>query len=150
MPISIHPNSPHDEWSNDLGSGSCYFSQDAVIRLAKDNRLPIDFSDTLANQLKAVQKLVREGHNIAKQIFQTIGVYFAYGLRLYHRFYHMDHVLVLGRVVSGEGGQIVLDSMHEALKQMDPVLHQSLQIRLPNEETRRFGQAITAASLPKI
>lgn len=150
VPVSIHPRSPHDEWSNDLGSGSCYFSQDAVIRLAKDNHLPIDVSDTLANQLKAVQKLLREGHPIAKQIFQTIGVYFAYGLRLYYRFYQMDHVLVLGRVVSGEGGQILLDSMQEALQAMDPLLHKRLQVRLPNEETRRFGQAITAASLPKI
>ena len=91
---------------------------------------------------------LEKGHPGAIQIYQTIGVYLAYGLLLYRRFYHMDIVMLLGRVVSGQGGDIVIQTAKDTLAQIDPLFYQSLTIYLPNEEKRRVGQAIAAASLP--
>lgn len=148
VPVAINRDAPVDEWSQDRGCGSSYFSQDAVIRLAP--KAGIEFEPTLspAQKLKVVQSYLEKAHPGAIQIYQTIGVYLAYGLLLYRRFYHMDVVMLLGRVVSGQGGDIVIQTAKDTLAQIDPLFYQSLTIYLPNEEKRRVGQAIAAASLP--
>ena len=138
------------EWSGDRGTGVGYFSQDAVIRLAA--RAGIELEDGVAPgaKLKRVQELLAKGDPRPQGIFETIGVYLGYGLLHYADFYPVKHVLLLGRVTSGRGGSIVLDKAREVLARESPELAKRLNIHLPDEATRRVGQSIAAASLPRL
>ena len=91
-----------------------------------------------------------EGHEGARKIYETIGVYFGYAVAYYAMFYDIKHVLLLGRVSSGKGGDIVLEFANKALKDEFPELAEKITIALPDEKSRRVGQSVAAASLPKI
>jgi hypothetical protein len=71
-----------------------------------------------------------------------------YGVAHYADFYELRHVLILGRVTSGEGGNIILARAQEVLKKEFPALAAKVALHLPDESTRRVGQAVAAASLP--
>lgn len=146
-PVDFQTNGPVDEWSGDIGVGCKYFSQDAVIRLAEDAGIVFADELTLAERLKQVQELPKDDDRF-NEIFKTIGTYLAYGLAYYAEFYEIEHVLLLGRVMSGEGGQIIVKVAEETLKQEFANLNISLH--LPNEKFRRVGQSIAAASLVNI
>ena len=137
------------EWSGDRGTGVNYFSQDAVIRLAARAGLELP-AGSPGSQLKHVQELVLAGDGRARQIFETLGVYLGYGLLQYADFYALKHVLLLGRVTSGEGGGILLAQARQVLALESPRLAEELTIHLPDEATRRVGQSIAAASLPRL
>ena len=150
VPVDMNPEAMVDEWSGDVGCGVKYFSQDAVIKLAPAAGIALDESLSPAEKLKIVQQHLEEGHEGAIQIFETIGVYLGYALPWYAQFYDIDLVLILGRVTSGRGGQLILDKARETLKQAFPELAKKMNITLPDEATRRVGQSIAAASLPEI
>jgi predicted NBD/HSP70 family sugar kinase len=137
------------EWSGDRGTGVGYFSQDAVIRLAARAGLELP-AGSPGSKLKHVQELLAQGDARARQIFETLGVYLGYGLLHYADFYAVKHVLLLGRVTSGEGGSILLKKAREVLALESPEIAQTLLIHLPDEATRRVGQSIAAASLPRL
>lgn len=137
------------EWSGDRGTGVGYFSQDAVIRLAARAGLELP-PGSPGSKLSFVQARLSEGDPRARQIFETMGVYFGYGLLHYLDFYAVKHVILLGRVTSGEGGNLLLNQARAVLALEAPELSQSLAIHLPDEATRRVGQAIAAASLPRL
>jgi predicted NBD/HSP70 family sugar kinase len=137
------------EWSGDRGTGVGYFSQDAVIRLAARAGLTLP-AGSPGSKLKRVQELLTGGDGKARQIFETLGVYLGYGLLHYTDFYAVKHVLLLGRVTSGEGGNILLGKAREVLALESPEVAQALAIHLPDEATRRVGQSIAAASLPRL
>ena len=84
---------------------------------------------------------------LARQIYEDIGIYLAYTLPFYAKFYDMKHVLLLGRVMGGKGGNILLDSCKKVLEEEYPEFAK-LDISLPDEKNRRVGQSIAAASLP--
>ncbi len=125
-----------------------YFSQQAVFRLAPAAGIPVDESLGLADRLKSVQRLLEAGDERARQVWEAIGVYIGYGVAHYADFYDLRHVLVLGRVTSGLGGGIILAKAREVLETEDPALAARLQLHLPDESSRRVGQAVAAASLP--
>ncbi|HYQ01655.1 MAG TPA: hypothetical protein VER96_23440 [Polyangiaceae bacterium] len=137
------------EWSGDRGTGVNYFSQDAVIRLAERAGLELP-SGSPGSKLKFVQERLGAGDGRAAQIFDTLGVYLGYGLLHFLDFYAAKHVLLLGRVTSGEGGDRLLRKAREVLAMESPEVHRALAIHLPDEATRRVGQAIAAASLPRL
>ena len=145
VPVDFN-NSVTDEWSLDFGVGCKYFSQDAVIKLAPLAGIKIDDSLSLAEKLKYVQKLNQEGHEGANKIFETIGVYLAYTLAYYAEFYEIKHVIILGRVTSGKGGDTILSVCRETLKELFPE-YSNFNIIMPSEYMRRVGQSIAAASL---
>ena len=149
-PVDLQEGAARDEWSGDLGVGCNYFSQDAVIRLAP--RVGITLSDrlSLAEKLKEVQKLAEAGHEGAREIFRNIGVYLAHTLSLYARFYDLRYLLVLGRVASGVGGDLLIEECNRVLREEYPALHEKITVMLPDEKARRVGQSIAAASLPEI
>ena len=91
-----------------------------------------------------------EGDDRAKKIYETIGVYFGYAVAYYALFYDIKHVLLMGRVSSGEGGNILLANAQEVLRLEFPELAEKITIHLPDESSRRVGQSIAAASLPFI
>jgi hypothetical protein len=71
-----------------------------------------------------------------------------YGVAHYADYYDLRHVLILGRVTSGEGGNIIMQRAQEVLRAEFPQLAAKLALHLPDESTRRVGQAVAAASLP--
>jgi len=149
-PIDYAENAPADEWSGDIGCGVQYLTQQAVFRLAKTVGIPIDETKSLAERLKTVQRLLEMGDDRAVKIWETIGTYMGYAIAHYADFYEIRHMLILGRVTSGRGGEII-DSMAKKVLQAEfPNLAAKIEIHLPDEATRRVGQAIAAASLPSI
>ena len=148
-PVDLFEGAMEDEWSTDIGVGCKYFSQDAVIKLAPKAGIALDESLTPAEKLKAVQQLVEKGDKRAKQIFESIGAYLAHTMKLYCRFYDVHHMIVLGRVMSGVGGSIILDTCLKIMRQEYPTLAEKVCVMLPDEKTRRVGQSVAAASLPE-
>ncbi len=147
-PVDLNKNAMADEWSGDVGCGVKYFSQDGVIKLAKAAGLELDEFDSPAQKLSAVQDSMEKGDSKAAAVFRSLGVCFGHAAALYHNFYGMKNILLMGRAVSGKGGDIILGEAKKVLREDYPEL--SVNITLPDEKTRRVGQAVTAASLPKL
>jgi predicted NBD/HSP70 family sugar kinase len=150
-PVDYSASAPVEEWSGDCGVGAQYFSQQCVFRLAPAVGIALPAGDgvTMAEQLKHVQEHLEAGHEGAARIWESIGVYLGYALAHYADFYDLRHVLILGRVTSGSGGPLILEQAKAVLAAEFPDLA-ALDIRLPDEKTRRVGQSIAAASLPAI
>ncbi len=147
VPADYNRGAMLDEWSGDFGCGVKYFSQDAVIKLAPAAGISLDESSSPAEKLKVVQKLHEEGDERAAGIFQTIGCYLGYTLAFYAEFYDIEHVLILGRVTSGKGGAIILETAEKVIREEFPELSRKMKLELPDESDRRVGQSIAAASL---
>jgi predicted NBD/HSP70 family sugar kinase len=146
-PVDYNTNAASDEWSGDYGVGAMYLSQQAVNKLlpAADISLPNELG--LPERLKEVQRLMADGETRATKIFETIGVYLGYAIPHYADFYRFDHMLILGRVTTGEGGDIALEKAREVLKMEFPEAAEKIHLHVPDEKSRRIGQAVAAASL---
>jgi predicted NBD/HSP70 family sugar kinase len=149
-PVDYNPQAAVDEWSGDRGVGSQYFSQQCVFRLAPTAGIEIPKDLPQAEQLKFVQQMLEKDHAGAKKIWQTIGCYLGYSIAHYADFYALKHVLILGRCTSGLGGKLILDEALNVLRKEYPELSEKVNLQLPDEKSRRVGQAIAAASLPVI
>lgn len=149
-PVDFNPKAPLEEWSGDRGVGASYFSQQCVFRLAPSAGIDIPSDLTNADKLKIAQEKLEAGHAGARKIWESIGTYMGYGIAHYADFYDLQHVLILGRVTSGSGGQIILDTANAILKDEFPAIAEKVKIQLPDEKSRRVGQSIAAASLPVI
>jgi predicted NBD/HSP70 family sugar kinase len=149
-PVDYNPEAAVDEWSGDAGVGALYFSQQCVFRHAPGVGIPLPAGATKAETLKHVQAALEAGHEGAAKIWESIGVYLGYGIAHYADFYDLRHVLILGRVTSGRGGDIILRGAKAVLESEFPDLAARANIQLPDEKSRRVGQSIAAASLPAI
>jgi predicted NBD/HSP70 family sugar kinase len=147
-PVDYSPNGGVDEWSGDVGVGSQYFSQQCVFRLAPRAGIEIPADATNADKLKHVQKHLEAGHGGALRIWESIGVYLGYTIAHYAEFYDLKHLLILGRVSSGRGGEVILQKANSVLRVEFPALAEQISISLPDENFRRLGQSVVAASLP--
>ena len=150
VPVDFCEDAMVDEWSGDYGCGVKYFSQDAVIKLAPAAGIELDEGLSPAEKLKVVQGLMKEGHEGAAAIYDTIGAYFGYAIAFYSEFYDIKHVLIMGRVTSGDGGVILLERAQEVLDKEFPELAAKIELHIPDEKSRRVGQSVAAASLPMI
>ncbi len=149
-PVDYNPNAPVEEWSGDYGVGANYFSQQCVFRLAPKAGIELPEDLLLADKLKLVQEKLESGHEGARKIWETMGVYMGYTLAHYADFYDIKHALILGRCTSGSGGDIILDGANKILQNEFPELAKKMHIQLPDEKSRRVGQSIAAASLPQL
>jgi predicted NBD/HSP70 family sugar kinase len=150
VPIDYNPAAPVDEWSGDYGVGSQYFSQQCVGRLMPAAGIDSPEGMGLPERLKIVQALMADGDPRAKRIYQTIGTYLGYGVAHFASFYDLRHVLVLGRVTSGPGGDDIVQGARDVLAAEFPELASQIAFHVPNEQDKRHGQAIAAASLPAL
>ncbi len=146
-PVDFNESAMQDEWSGDFGVGCKYFSQDAVIKLAEYGGFKFEDGLTPAQKLKVIQALMEKDDALAKQIYEDIGVYLAHTIPFYAKFYDIKHMLLLGRVMGGKGGDIILATCKQVLAEEYPEFA-TLDIGLPDENNRRVGQSIAAASLP--
>ena len=149
-PVDLFENAMQDEWSTDFGVGCKYFSQDAVIKLAPRAGIELDATLSPAEKLKVVQALMEADDPRAQAIFETIGAYLAYTAVLYSQFYDIEHLMMLGRVMSGKGGDTILRVCNHILRSEFAALYAKCRVSLPDEKTRRVGQSVAAATLPAI
>jgi predicted NBD/HSP70 family sugar kinase len=149
-PVDYSPTAPVDEWSGDIGCGSTYFSQQCVFRLASKAGIELPHNVSNAEKLAFVQEKLETGHEGAVRIWQTMGVYLGYGIAHYADFYDLRHVMILGRCTSGKGGTVMSEQIDRVLQAEFPDLARRIHIQLPDERSRRVGQAIAAASLPAL
>ena len=150
VPVDYNPEAPVDEWSGDYGVGSQYFSQQCVARLMAPAGIDAPVDMPFPERLKVVQALMKEGDDRARQIYQTIGTYLGYGVAHFASFYDLHHVLVLGRVTSGTGGDDIINGARQVLEIEFPELAKQIAFHVPDEHDKRHGQAIAAASLPEV
>lgn len=148
VPVNYDPDAQPDEWSKDIGCGVQHFSQQAVARLVPKAGIPLPADMPFPEQLKAVQRLMEQDDPRAAAIYRTIGVYLGYGAAHFARFYVLRNILILGRVTTGRGGDLILEQARRVLVAEFPELASTLTFHVPDETNKRHGQAIAAASLP--
>jgi len=149
-PVDFNSSAARDEWSGDVGVGALYFSQQAVNKLAPRAGFNFPEEMLLPERLLAIQEQADRGNHAAEQIFASIGVYLGYTLAHYADYYSYENLLLLGRVTSGRGGQIILNQAQTLLQEQFPELAATFELCVPDEKSRRVGQAVAAASLPQL
>ena len=149
-PVDLHPAAPADEWSGDVGVGAMYFSQQAVNHLALKKGIRFPAKMPLPERLKKVQERMLDGDVTALNIFQKIGLYLGYTVPWYREFYGFDSMMILGRVTSGPGGVMILETARLILADQFPELAEEVEVFMPDEKARRVGQSVAAATLPLI
>jgi predicted NBD/HSP70 family sugar kinase len=149
-PLDYSETAPIDqEWSGDRGTSVHYLSQDAPARLASRAGLSLS-AGSAAEKLRELQALAQAGDARALAVYESLGVYLGYALLDYADFYRLKHVLLLGRVTTGAGGSVIEAGVRRVLSREAPELAATLRLHLPGESQRRVGQAVAAASLPRI
>jgi predicted NBD/HSP70 family sugar kinase len=134
VPVDFRPSGPVDEWSGDEGCGVQYFSQQGACRLlpAVGIHLPADMK--FPEQLVELQKLMAAGDARAKKVYEALGIEFGYTLAHFAEFYDYSSLLIMGRVTSGPGGQIMIDKATTVLKDEFPELN--IEVIQPSEQVR--------------
>jgi predicted NBD/HSP70 family sugar kinase len=148
-PVDYREDGPLDEWSGDIGCGSQYFSQQAVARLAPLAGIELPDEMPFAERLAEVQSLMLQGDRRGRQVFETIGCYLGYSIPWFARWYDIENILILGRVTSGPGGEVIIDTANRVVRDEFPE-RAGIRLLTPDEKFKRHGQAIAAASLPRI
>jgi len=102
-----------------------------------------------AECLKLVQAAMKDSKQEEKVslLYKTIGVYLGYALAQYAEFYKIDHLMILGRVTKGTGGDVMLKAAREVLETEFPEC-KHLQLHTADDHFKAVGQCIAAASLP--
>jgi predicted NBD/HSP70 family sugar kinase len=150
VPVDFQPRAAVDEWSKDRGTGVMYFSQQAVNKLLPAAKISLPEKMDLPARLKEVQDLMAGGDARAAKIYETIGMYLGCAVAQYAEFYDYQQALILGRVTTGQGGDIVIHKAREVLRANFPEVARRIELRVPDEKSRRVGQAVAAASLPSL
>jgi predicted NBD/HSP70 family sugar kinase len=149
-PIDYAPDAPIDEWSGDRGCGVQYLSQQAAGRLMVPAGIDVEPGLSLPERLVRLQELMAGGDARAARVYETIGTYLGYALLEYRDFYDFDHLLLLGRVMTGPGGDVITSRAREAMQAENPAAASALTIHTVSEREKRHGQAVAAASLPEL
>lgn len=138
-----------DEWSGDAGTGVRYHSQQALGQLLAD-RPEILTGLPLPEKLAVLQEAAERGEVWTQPVYESLGVYLGYSLAHFAEFYDFDRVLLLGRVTTGRGGEFMMSKAAMVLRDESPELSKQVSFVAVDENFKRHGQAIAAASLPRI
>ena len=149
-PVDLNPNAAKDEWSGDAGVGAMYFSQQAVDHLARQFGMKFPKAMKLPERLKVVQAAMEKREELALRVYLMIGRYLANAAAWYHEFFDYSNLMILGRVTSGFGGDIILNTARMGLEAVDPMLAEQIDIFMPDEKARRLGQSVAAAQIPTL
>jgi len=149
-PVDLNPNAGRCEWSGDYGVGAMYFSQQAVDFLARRYGKKFPKTMKLPERLKVIQAAIEKHEELALKVYLTIGRYLANAAAWYHEFYDYQNLMILGRVTSGFGGDIILNTAKMGLEAIDPFLAEQIDIFMPDEKARRLGQSVAAAQIPVV
>jgi predicted NBD/HSP70 family sugar kinase len=149
-PVDLNPDSACDEWSGDAGVGAMYFSQQAVNHLACKYGFKFPKSMKLPERLKVVQEAMEKHDTRALKVYLMIGRYLANAVCWYREFYDFQNLMILGRVTSGLGGDIILETAKMGLEAIAPEIAEEVDVFMPDEKARRLGQSVAAAQIPVV
>ncbi len=149
-PVDFNPHAPCCEWSGDFGVGAMAFSQQAVNWLAQKYGFEFPKEMKLPERLKVVQAAMEKGDSRALKVYLEIGRFLAHAIPWYNEFYDYENMMILGRVTSGLGGEVILESAKTILKDVYPEWAEKIDIFMPDEKARRLGQSVAAAQIPVI
>ena len=150
VPLDMAENAPCAEWSGDKGTSVDYLSQQAAVRLGEILGIPLDPTLPMGARFRSIQNLMDTGDSKAMMIFMEMGRFLAGAVRCYDLFYDLDNIILMGGVIGGTGGEVMLATAKQTLKIDEPKLLDRINLLLPSEEMRKTGQAMAAATLPKI
>jgi predicted NBD/HSP70 family sugar kinase len=148
VPVDYRADGPADEWSGDHGCAVQYFSQQGVGRLLPLAGIDLPASWRLPEQLEELQRLMLAGDSRARKVYEAIGIALGYAIAHFASFYEMSCLLIMGRVTSGQGGDIIIEHAKSVLRDEFPELR--IDLLVPSEKDKRHGQAVAAASLPSL
>ena len=149
-PVDLNPDSACDEWSGDAGVGAMYFSQQAVNHLACKYGFKFPKSMKLPERLKVVQEAMEKHDTRALKVYLMIGRYLANAVCWYREFYDFQNLMILGRVTSGLGGDIILETAKMGLEAIAPEIAEEVDVFMPDEKARHLGQSVAAAQIPVV
>merc|ERR1712060_128258 len=164
--LDLNPDAPTDPWSKGAHTGPShmYLGQRGATKLAAKGGVEVPENlvyphpdmctithENHAQCLKLIQKAMTDESKEpqARQIYETIGVYLGYGLAQYSEFYKIDHVMILGRVSKGKGGDNMLDTAKKVLQEEFPDLP-PITFHTADDHFKAVGQCIAAAALPTL
>merc|ERR1719453_82052 len=160
--LDMNPRAPTDPWTNcHRGMSHMYLGQRGATKNAykicevpENYRYPHPDMCTIkhedhANCLKLIQEAMKATPEKASDLYKTCGVYLGYGLAQYCEHYKIDHVMILGRVSKGAGGDLMLKTASEVLETEFPDLPK-ITFHTADDHFKAVGQCIAAAALPKI
>ena len=149
-PVDFNPCAPKDEWSGDYGVGAMAFSQQAVNWLAEKYGFKFPKAMKLPERLKVVQAAMEKGDAKALKVYLEIGRFLAHAMPWYNEFFDYENMMILGRVTSGLGGEIILETAKRILADVYPEWAEKIDLFMPDEKARRLGQSVAAAQIPVI
>ena len=149
-PVDFNPEAPRDEWSGDAGVGAMAFSQQAVDWLARKYGFKFPKAMKLPERLKVVQAAMEKGDKKALCVFLQIGRFLGHAIPWYNEFFDYSSLMMLGRVTSGLGGEVILETARMVLHDTYPEWAEKIEIFMPDEKARRLGQSVAAAQIPVI
>ena len=112
--------------------------------------LPFTKAAREKKRLKVVQAAMAKNEEKALRVYLMIGRYLANAAAWYHEFYDYQNLMILGRVTSGFGGSVILETAKMGLQALDPLLAEQIDIFMPDEKARRLGQSVAAAQIPVV
>ena len=149
-PVDFNPAAPKCEWSGDAGVGAMAFSQQAVNWLAEKYGFKFPKAMKLPERLKVVQAAMEKGDAKALKVYLEIGRFLAHAMPWYNEFFDYENMMILGRVTSGLGGEIILETAKRILADVYPEWAEKIDLFMPDEKARRLGQSVAAAQIPVI
>jgi len=166
MRLDMNPRAPTDPWTKGAHTGlsHMYLGQRGATKLAPKAgiELPAEMTyphkdmctirhENHAQCLKKIQEAMKDTAKEpeARKIYETVGVYLGYGLAQYMEFYKIDHVMILGRVSKGTGGDLMLDTAKKVLQEEFPELKAPI-FHTADDHFKAVGQCIAAAALPSL
>merc|ERR1712187_921535 len=158
--IDLNPEAPTDPWTKGAyhSISHMYLGQRGATKLAKlagvkakeDELYPHENMCTIKHEphaqcLKAIQKAMADESTKAEtsKIYETVGVYLGYGLLQYLEFYPIEHVMILGRVSKGDGGNVMLDTAKKVLTEEFPEVP-PITFHTADDHFKAVGQCIAA------
>jgi len=162
--LDLNPSAPTDPWTkgSHTGMSHMYLGQRGATKLAAKGGVDVPPNyvyphpdmctikhEDHAQCLKLIQKAMtdKEKEPSVREIYETMGVYLGYALAQYTEFYKIDHVMILGRVSKGAGGDIMLDTAKRVLQTEFPELP-PIKFHTADDHFKGVGQCIAAAALP--
>merc|ERR1712125_147396 len=166
LKLDLNPEAPDDPWTqgNHTGMSHMYLGQRGATKLAHKAGVAVPENyiyphpdlctikhEDHAQCLKLIQKAMAdpEQEPTVRKLYETVGVYLGYGLAQYSEFYKIDHVMILGRVSKGTGGDIMLDTAKKVLESEFPE-YAGMQFHTADDHFKAVGQCIAAAALPEL
>lgn len=149
IPVDFNPEAVEDEWSKDIGCGVNYFSQNSALRLARNAGIRLNDKASDIENLRTLLIKAEQGESKARLVFNTIGSFLGHTLAFYYSLYKFSCVVLLGRVMSGAGGDMIFNSAQKVLAEEYPEVASHIMVSLPDENQRHVAQSVAAASLPE-